>query len=159
MRPKNPDLSLADLHKLVHYDPDTGVLTRKGKGKPPAISVLGYARLYINGRQLLVHRLAWFYVHGTWPAEIDHINGNRADNRLANLREVTPLQNRMNQTNKGAGKSGMRGVYQDTYSGKWFAKLVVKGKQICSPKCDTPQQARMMWEAIAKQHFGDYLRK
>lgn len=102
------DLTHARLRELVHYDPDFGefrsLVTR---GKWPRgrvlrnLSVLGYARVYVDGRLYLAHRLAWFYVHGEWPPrgfEIDHINRVRHDNRISNLRVVTRSVNLRNRS-------------------------------------------------------------
>lgn len=80
---------------------------------------------------LYVHRLAWLYVHGEWPTEqIDHINQNPVDNRIANLRPADKSQNVQN-IDAAYGSSGYRGVSFDSRCGdgnSWRARIMVDGK-------------------------------
>ena len=99
-------LNQAKLKELLDYNPDTGGFTwrvdrsRTAKANAPAgtKSDLGYIRIIVCGKQYAAHRLVWMHVHGQWPAsEIDHINRNKADNRIANLRQVTRSENCQNK--------------------------------------------------------------
>lgn len=93
---------------LVHYDENTGVFTwRKSRRgilsgrRIGSIHANGYLHALINGERFLLHRLAWFYVHGVLPSgQIDHINRIKTDNRISNLRDVTPSQNSSNSPNR-----------------------------------------------------------
>ena len=107
------------LRELLDYDAETGrFVWRQANKRVKAGTVAGYVgndgyvRIRASGTRFLAHRLAWFYVHGTWPAgEIDHINGDRSDNRIANLRDVSRLTNRQNMRRAQAdNRSGLLGV-------------------------------------------------
>ena len=123
------DLSAERLRELFDYNPDTGIFTRRislrGR-KCKAGQVLdcpdheGYLQVCIDWGKYKVHRLAWLYVHGTWPsAHIDHINGVKTDNRIDNLREATDAFNQQNRSAKG-GTLGTRKVKS---TGKWTAGI------------------------------------
>lgn len=107
------------LKELFHYDPETGVFTRLvgGPGSPTGVlknkpnSGHGYIVISINSKNYLTHRLAWLYVYGRFPLEqIDHINHDRTDNRITNLREVTELENHRNMSKSTNNTSGVVGV-------------------------------------------------
>jgi len=103
------------LLQLVNYDPETGVFTNNAsrKGAPAGAKTgspkgNGYLELRLDYKAYLAHRLAWFYVHKEWPkGHIDHINHNRQDNRIANLRDVTQAVNNA----KGPNHDGKLGVF------------------------------------------------
>lgn len=121
------------------YDESTGLFTRRKKskfGKKPIGSVAGFVGSYgywvlsISGRQFHAHRLAWMHYYGVLPKhEIDHINGIRTDNRIANLREASDLQNGANRGLNKNNTSGIRGVHWDKYAGKWRADIKFCGKK------------------------------
>lgn len=121
------------LRERVAYCPESGEFTwiagiRIGK---PAASVhgCGYRTVRIDGRSYLLHRLAWLYVHGRWPInQIDHINGERADNRIANLRECTNSQNCQNVRPHKDG-SGLLGTSFIKALKKWQAGIGTAGKR------------------------------
>jgi hypothetical protein len=113
-------LTVERVRELFTYDAETGLFTRviRSAANAPAGSVAGgpsgygYWRVSIDGERYQAHRLAWFYTHGGWPsADIDHINGDRSDNRLANLRDVSRTVNNQNRkTAKRGTKVGLLGV-------------------------------------------------
>lgn len=124
-----------------NYDPQTGAFTwaryvKKGHGMPglPAgsKSPSGYVRLCIDGVQMMAHRVAWRLVHGRWPEdEVDHINGTRDDNRIANLREASRAINSQNlRSATKASRSGMLGVSWSKHRRKWVAYIKSDGKTI-----------------------------
>lgn len=93
-----------------------------------SLSKRGYIQLSINGRTFGAHRAVWCLVHGEWPEVIDHIDGNRANNRLRNLRSVTHSDNLKNKGLSRANKSGATGV---TFRhGKWSARFRSNGKDV-----------------------------
>jgi hypothetical protein len=88
----------------------------------------GYFCVKLFGRELRAHRLAWKYVNGADPAgEIDHINGDRADNRIANLRDVSRTVNGRNACRWSNNTSGVTGVYYIKADGVWAARIKVDG--------------------------------
>lgn len=111
-----------------------GYLIRKRTGKPcgqRANNGKGYARVWVNGRYLYAHRIIYAIIHGEMPeGEIDHINGNRIDNRIENLREVSTVENMHNSKIYKTNKSGFTGVYWDTQRQKWQAYIMVDNRQI-----------------------------
>ena len=133
-----PPLSL--LHKLLEYNPDTGVFTwmverggRTARVGSPAGSTdkRGYKSIRINRRIYYAHRLAWLYVTGENPSlQIDHINGNRSNNRMSNLREATSAENNYNVSIPERNTSGIKGVSWDKKSQKWRAQISVEGSHL-----------------------------
>jgi hypothetical protein len=107
------------------YDKDTGIFTRRHFGKRSKlagrvgnIKTNGYLEVGIGGKKYLLHRLAWLYTYGLWPLfHIDHINGIKTDNRIANLRDVTHTVNMQNRS--GGEKIGYVGRFRD----RWRAQL------------------------------------
>jgi len=133
----NSLISHARLLQLLSYCPDTGAFKRLVRTSN-RVNVgdiagnkmsTGYWAICVDGRQYLAHRLAWFYVHGFWPSDqIDHINGIRGDNRIANLREATRAQNQQNfRRARSDSSSGIIGVRADRKRGKWIAEIQVNG--------------------------------
>lgn len=132
------DLTAQRLRELLHYDPETGVFTwavskRNGviRGRPAGCvsARLGYVVIRLDGTLYYAHRLAWLYVHDTFPTmHIDHINGEPSDNRIVNLRDVSNAINRQNERRArvnnlstgslGVHKSGTRFVSQISHEGK-----------------------------------------
>ena len=133
------ELTQARLKELVHYNPDTGdfVWIKKSKKSTLIGSVAGtkhnqgYRSICINGKRLLAHRLAWLYVFGELPhGFIDHINRDRSDNRLLNLRVVTRSENQQNHKIRKDNTSGVSGVYWAKKDKRWHARIWVNGKTI-----------------------------
>ena len=131
-------LSAKRLRELLHYNAETGLfhwaVKRNGsKGiDSPAGSPnqKGHINIGIDGVRYRAHRLAWLYVYGRWPEkELDHINRVKADNRIANLREVSRSQNVQNTLLRANNKSGQKGVCWKKEKGVWGASIAVNGKQ------------------------------
>ena len=128
----NSTLTAERLREVLDYDPETGVFTRvlktcgtrRTKG---SINLAGYLTIRIGDTAHYCHRLAWLYVHGSWPSgEIDHVDGDRSNNRISNLRDATRSVN--NQNRKRAQRrsdSGVLGVFKDKK--KWNAKITIDG--------------------------------
>lgn len=122
----------------LSYDAETGVFTwiasQSGRVKVGDVAGcdngLGYLQIRYRDKNYRAHRLAWFITHGKWPdGDIDHINGKRSDNRIANLRDVSRSVNLQNQRKPRAGsKSGFLGVGWNKSRGKWMAYINIDGK-------------------------------
>ena len=160
------DLTAQQLRELFHYNAETGVFTRlvqtsnrvKVGDVAGCKSGGGYVTISVFGRQCSAHRLAWLYVHGTWPvADIDHINGNPSDNRAANLRDVSRRVNKQNQRRAHiTSTSGMLGAAADR--GRWQARIRVDGKQRYLGNFDTPDLAHAAYlDAKRLLHEGNTL--
>lgn len=153
------------LKELFDYCPDTGIFTRKVKtalsvkvgdvaGSPDAH---GYLQISIWNFPYKAHRLAWLWAHGEWPkGHIDHINGDKADNRLANLRDVTASQNLMNSARSKANKSGHKGVWFDQGRGKWQAYITVNQKRINLGRFTDPERAALAYRQASAIYHGEY---
>jgi hypothetical protein len=140
------------LKELVHYCPDTGIFTwaktRRGCRLGDTVGCRmkhGYIGIRLDDTLYLAHRLVWLYVHGNWPADqIDHIDGNRANNKLANLREVTNMENAQNTRNpRPNNKSGFLGVRKE--NSKWLAEIKVNYKPTRIGLFDTPEEAHQAY--------------
>ena len=126
------------LKSLLHYNEETGIFTRLVAASPrvkagdicTCLDSDGYIMIRVDWKRYKAHRLAWFYTHGVWPnGQIDHINGERHDNRIENLRDVSPQGNQHNRrkasTNNASGFLGVR-----FYKGSWRATICIAGNNI-----------------------------
>lgn len=82
-----------------------------------------------NHTGFLAHRVIWALVHGAWPIEVDHINGDRCDNRLINLRSVSRSTNTKNKRLSSLNRSGAQGVYWAPHAKKWRAEIKADGRR------------------------------
>ena len=133
-------LTVSRVRELLHYQPETGVFTWlfitsnrvKVGDVAGGFDAEGYRRISIDGHNYKAHRLAWLYVHGKWPVDqIDHIDCQKNNNRLCNLREATGSGNQQNQRAPGRGNtSGFLGVSWSVRAKKWKAQITVNGKKI-----------------------------
>lgn len=111
----------------------------------------GYRRGIFMGRSRSEHRLVWLLTHGSEPAgEIDHINGDRSDNRPENLRAATRAENCQNRGVRCDSISGVTGVHQRKESGKWRACVTRNGKTVRLGGFDTKEQAIAAREALKR---------
>lgn len=120
------------LRELFTYDSVAGTFTSNASGKAVGFfNARGYVRLYVKGTLHYAHRIAWAMHYGTWPdvkAGIDHIDGNKANNAISNLRVATASQNLHNVRRGAANTSGVKGVYWWPQRKKWRVRLTVRGK-------------------------------
>ena len=159
-------LTYDDLHTLFSYDPATGMFTRRvARGYRGChrvgstagyISDTGYVVVMVDGNPYSAHRLAWFYMTGKWPDnQIDHVDGDRANNKWSNLREATNAQNAQNrrEANVNNKSCGLLGVTWNARAAKWVAQIRVEGKNRGLGYFDSAEDAHTAYlTAKAKLH-------
>jgi len=124
-------ITQSQLKSLLHYNQDTGLFTRlKGTRKLGWLNTRGYKSIGMFGREYKQHRLAWLYVYGYMPIEIDHINHNKEDNRIVNLRDVSHMENMRNSKRSKSNTSGVTGVNYDKESNKWRVRISIDGVRV-----------------------------
>jgi hypothetical protein len=117
-----------DVSALITYDPQAGHFYRKKNGKRADTEMtIGYRRVRLKVgdkvHEFLAHRLAWLMTNGDWPKdEIDHINGDRCDNSIQNLRHVSRLENARNIKLRIDNSSGLSGL-DLLPSGSWRVRI------------------------------------
>lgn len=141
LRPLPP---LDGLQALFDYNPETGIILRKWRTKPPSlcggVSPNGYKTVFWKERAYAAHRVCWalHYEKDPYPAEIDHINRNRLDNRIANLRLADGHDNKHNML-YGKNKTGYRGVFVKTNG--YGACIKINRKTLHLGTFSTPEEA------------------
>lgn len=151
-------LSHERLKSLLDYNKDTGAFTRRkattSRGSFVGDQMLnGYWRVGVDGRRYLAHRLAWFYVYGVWPKhEIDHIDRDKQNNRITNLRDVVPSENQHNRGGQVNNLSGARGVSWCNRTLKWVAQLTVRGTHLFLGRHSSIESASTAYEAAKRIH-------
>lgn len=143
-----------ELRQLLIYSPETGKLTWRERGDPPwdaryagkaALTGLnrdGYPSGKIHGRTMAAHRVIWALCSGEWPSnQIDHINGDRSDNRISNLRHVTHAENGMNQKRRVTNTTGYTGVTWRKDCSRWQATIRHNGRAKHLGYFDTAEDA------------------
>jgi hypothetical protein len=164
-------MKASDLNERLAYDPESGVLTWKERplghfkqrqywlrwnklfagSVAGTISSNGYVVIEMDGVAHKAHRLAWQMTHGDLPKFIDHINGDRGDNRIENLRPASGSGNARNRKTQGNNTSGIKGVVSER--GKWKAQLSINRKHLSLGYFSTKEEAgRAVRSAREKLH-------
>ena len=157
------DLAVARVRELIDYDKLTGVMTgrvaRRGwqAGDVVGTQWLGYILIGIDGGQHMAHRLAWLHHYGRWPSDgIDHCDGDRSNNRLANLRDVVQRVNTENQrVARIDNQCGLLGAHFRKDTGKFNARIRAKGRTHLLGCFGTAEQAHAAYvKAKRRLHEG-----
>ena len=129
-----------------HYNPDTGEIRKGGIPRSLNKNKAGYLRTNYLSKQVYQHRLAFFLMEGRWPSEIDHINGDKSDNRWSNLREVTRSQNSMNKDTSNVSKR----LYG------WYDVRVSKDGVMYRERYKCLEEANLAAKRIKQEICGEY---
>jgi len=169
----------AELRQLLDYNPETGALTWKLRRRNPAVHLReherwnsrhagtsagyvgawGYIIVKVYRNAFKAHRLAWAIYHGAWPSPglfIDHINRDKADNRIINLRLATRSENGLNRPNPANNTSGMKGVYWASRNGKWAATIGIDNAKHRLGYFTSYEAACAAYVKAARQLYGDF---
>jgi hypothetical protein len=157
---------LAGLEDVLRYEPGTGKFfwlvarPRKTKAGDPAghLNKASYIEIRYNHITYQAHRIAWYLHTGKdpCPLDIDHINGDRADNRISNLRLATPAQNAKNQPKKQGTTSTYKGVSWYKRHRKWQAQIRVDGQSIYLGYYNNELDAHLAYCAAAARLHGEF---
>ena len=151
------------LKELLHYEPETGALTWiVSRGRVRAGYVAGrtssntYQQVCIEGKRYLSHRLAFLYMTGMIPTEVDHKNGDPSDNRWANLRGTTRSGNSRNRRRSKNNTSGVKGVSLVKSTGRWGVTLYINGKNRNLGTYDDIELAEFIAQEAREKYHGEF---
>ena len=147
-----------ELKQVLRYEPNTGLLFwtdyahKSVRGKQAGTLNRGYIVVMYKAKFYKAHRLAWLLAHGQWPQKhIDHINGQKSDNRLSNLRDVDDMLNQQNRYNARVdSKSGLMGA--SPYRNRWKSQIKINGELKYLGVYDTPEIAHAVYMQAKQQH-------
>ena len=161
-----PDIQ--EFKSLLAFDSATGefkwiarpsmrMAFRKVGARAGALGSSGYRYIKYQGRLYREHRLAYEFMFGPVPQgmEIDHVNGDRADNRIVNLRLATHQQNLANCKNRKNNTSGRKGVNRHI-DGRWRAKITVDGKTLHLGLFHRIDDASAAYARASTKYFGEF---
>ena len=152
------------LKEILGYDPETGVFTwrvatgrRNTPGKTAGCRTAnGYTRIRADSCEYLAHRLAWLYAHGVAPDRpIDHIDGNKKNNAISNLRLTSCSLNGQNQrAAMSHNRSGFLGVSLERQTGKFKASINISGKNVTLGRYQTASEAHRVYLQAKRVHHA-----
>lgn len=151
-----PAILTADyVRQIFNYDTDSGLLTWRIRtsnriqlgAQAGNRDHYGYLKVCVSYRYYKVHRLIWLHVHGVWPTkQIDHIDRDKLNNRIANLRDVSQSVNQQNRFRaRTDNASGFLGVTRHSASKRWQTQIDVNGRRHYLGLFDTPEAAHAVY--------------
>ena len=150
---KKPDISYEQAKELfVHID---GVLYKR-VGSLDKDS--NYKRTKANGKLMLVHRIIFLLEHGYLPEIVDHIDGNRTNNKIENLRAATKTENNRNSKKRKDNTSGYKNVNWHSQKQKWQVRLLINGKSTSFGLYDDLEFAELVAIEARNKYHGNFAR-
>ena len=154
-------ITQSNLKELVDYVDGkliakTNSKCRKAGDALSSLTDKGYLRSSVGGKSYRVHRLVFLYHHGYMPIQVDHIDGNRMNNKIENLREATSSQN--NQNRKATSLSGVKGVVWHKQSKKWIASICVNRKSVHLGSFISIEEAALVANKARQSAHGEFYR-
>ena len=171
------EVNAETVRDLLDYNPETGVFVWKVRDRKycetdhgwkivngrdagetaGSLNDDGYRYIKIFDKRYKAHRLAWLYVYGEWPKnQIDHINNQRDDNRIENLRDVIQSQNSMNATIQSGRTSQYKGVSWHKKTNKWRTQITINGKCKHLGYFVSEEEAARAYDRAALELYGIY---
>jgi hypothetical protein len=165
------------LRKLLRYEPETGKLfwrkrdfeyfktlrsakcwnTKYAGAQAFTNKCNGYLQGGIFRKKHSAHRVIWALFYGKWPEKfIDHVNGDKTDNRIVNLRECTPSQNGWNSGIRSSNRSGYKGVWWNKRVKRWVASIRDGHSQIYLGSYLCPKEAHAAYCQAAQKMHGQF---
>jgi hypothetical protein len=153
------EITLSRVHELFDYKDGNLIWKIATSPRVKVGNIAGYLGdceyicIGVDGKQYKAHRLIYFYHNGYLPSSIDHIDGNRANNKIDNLRSATTSQNAMNQKISTKNSSGIKGVRWHKRDKKWYVQLSANSKRHSFGYYEDKELAEMVAiEATNKLH-------
>ncbi|GLY59677.1 hypothetical protein Pcaca05_05350 [Pectobacterium carotovorum subsp. carotovorum] len=160
-------LTLKDASYLFSYDHLTGLLkwknppskSRYNPGDVAGTVANGYLKVSVSGKSYYVHRITWLLHYGNNPEFfIDHINGNRSDNRISNLRLASNTENIWNSKKMKNNSSGVKGVCWNAAANKWVARIRINGERKTVGAFSSIEDAELAITNARNELHGDFSR-
>lgn len=151
------------LRQILEYDPETGVwrwqACHQRYGWPAGCrNKAGYLRIHVGGKLEYAHRLAFLYMTGEMPDQVDHIDGDRANNAWRNLRETDASRNAANAKLARNNKVGLKGVSWCQSANRYQASICCQKQQRHLGFFDSPEAAHAAYVVAANRLFGEFAR-
>jgi hypothetical protein len=148
------------------FDYQDGVLIRRKNSRSAVISMGArrYERVSVDGKAQTLHRMIYLWHHGNLPKTLDHIDGNRANNKIENLREATQQQNCLNRKHHSNSKSPYKNVYRQTpkkcvnWKQNWVVSMMVNGKRRYIGSFEDLELADLVATEARNKFHGAYAR-
>jgi hypothetical protein len=175
---KQNNLTQEYLKSILDYEPETGIFIWKKRplnhfknlrschswnGKyfntvAGSVDAKGYRTITINGDSYKEHRLAFLYINGWMPKEIDHknVNGSKTDNRIVNLRAATTVTNMQNRKKQKNNTSGLKCVSWYKPLKKWVSYIKLKNKRKHLGYYNCPAAAHFAYQVAADRYYGEF---
>lgn len=151
------NITLENLHEYFEYHPEGYLVNKKDRGrtaksgqKTCSESRKSYSQVVINGKPEREHRIIWALHKGRWPTLIDHVDGDKFNNKIENLEEVD------HKTNIRRASSKKSGVRFDSRLKRWLSRITVDNKSVHLGVFDTKEEAIVARLEAEKEHWGFY---